>query len=212
MKELVGVIGMGDLGVQLAEQIRKSGREVVAFDTNGQHSSKDVVLENCSVIHWTAPAKSLELDELRDKLVILHDSSMTNSWLAITSRDDIDNFAIVHCLMNDAKRVFIADSMQKASRAFEHFKSIGMSPKLASIQEHEFIIARSQGVLASLIATGLKDQLDAIAANDDLTPSGQELHQLLINREANWTRNSLDSILSNPVLKQFYDDLLGILR
>lgn len=223
MNNPIGILGLGDLGSQLARQITHAGFDVVAFDTNKKtvedpkvHIARSgaEVLENCRVVHYAIPSKSLKdlSGNLENETVVLHDSVMSNSQLALSERNDSSHFAIVHCLMNDAKRVFIASDAQNSEAMMRHFESIGWNPKLNTIRSHDALMARSQGILASLVGLGLRDKLDQASQNGDLTPSADELHRVLMNRELKWTPSTLESILANPELKRFVEDIAAIIN
>lgn len=215
----IGILGLGDLGSQLAVQIKSSGFEVIAFDSDKTKSATGIriaenekeVLESCSIVHWAIPSKSL--DSLRgdpqDVTVVLHDSVMNNSQQALSKRSDSARFVIAHCLMNEAKRVFIAFDGSHSTAIMQHFETIGLNPKLISVKDHDVLMAHSQGILASLIELGLRSELDRASLRGDLTPSADELHRVLMNRELNWTPNTLESILANPALRQIAKDILA---
>jgi prephenate dehydrogenase len=219
MKQTIGIIGLGDLGSQLASRITNAGFPVIAFDidnTNGfickglrRASSQKEVLEASSIIHWAVPSRMIsELEEVVPvKRIILHDSVMHNSVKAIALRADRHVFSIVHCLMNDTDRVFIDKENLDTPHMTQHFIALGLSPKLTTVSEHDRLMARSQGILASLITLGIKGELDIASHNGDLTPSASELLAVLTNRAANWTPQTVESILSNPELKQLTDEI-----
>lgn len=213
MNKPIGILGLGDLGSQLAIQIAGAGFDVIAFDRDKKAfedprihiaQSESEVLENCSIVHWAIPSKSLNdlSDSLGDVVVILHDSVMNNSWLALHERTDSGSFAIAHCLMNDERRVFVASHGSHSEAVMQHFESIGLSPKLTTASDHDVLMAHSQGILATFIKSGLRNELDRASSEGDLTPSGEELHRVLMNRELNWTLSTLESILANPELKR----------
>jgi len=227
--ELVGLVGLGSLGSRLAAQIVQAGFGVVAFDGDASkcelHLTKAVdshvaitpdmgrqvriarsaaeVFEACAVVHWAAPSASLNsLNDVHEVIVVLHDSVMHESRIALGARDDAAQFAIAHCLMNDARRVFVASDQANSGMAARHFESIGLAPKLITMQQHDRAMAQSQGVLAQLLASGLAEDLGAAHRTGDLTPSGRELYELLLQRKAKWTHDTIKSILANPELKQ----------
>lgn len=220
-KQHIGIIGLGDLGSQLAELIAAGGYDVWAYDTDPTKSSahpnvhiadsmQDIFAE-CSLVHWAVPSRLLDiLDvELTGAQVVLHDSVMHNSQVAIAERADASRFALAHYLVNDAKRVFVAEGYGASGDVFDHFQSVGLSPKLTSPDAHDSLMAHSQGILATLISLGVREELDEAAAGGDLTPSGAELHAVLMNRELRWTPNTLASILANPQLEDIVQGTLG---
>lgn len=227
MKDVIGIVGLGDLGKRLAAQLASHGFEVVAVEHSpisslelelavdpnlpvDKHAGSKVelvaniddVIQKSRIIHWALPSSLLsELSsELPgDRLVILHDSVMHNSEVALQARNDADQFSIVHCLVNDAKRVVVANDDH---RAFAHFQDIGLAPQTMTPIDHDRLLAHSQGILASLVNMGVKAELEQAAADGDLTPSGEELYALLKHREIRWTASTMHSILQNPALKE----------
>jgi hypothetical protein len=213
MNKPIGILGLGSLGSRIAIQIASAGFDVIAFDRDKKAfenpkihvaQSESEVLENCSVVHWAIPSKSLNSlsHNLGGTVVILHDSVMNNSRLAVDERTDSDSFAIAHCLMNKVRRVFVASDGSHSEAIMRHFESIGLSPKLTTVRDHDILMAHSQGLLATIIKSGLRNELDRASIEGDLTPSGEELHRLLMNPELDWTPRTLESILANPEREQ----------
>lgn len=212
MDKPIGIIGIGDLGSQLATQLLESGRNVLIFDIDSTRTIEDIntriaislaeVLEECALVHWCVPSKALPIEDepVENVTIILHDSVMHNSIEAIQSRSDRHLFAIVHCLMNEQKRIFVAHDAPNSGPIMQHLEDIGLSPKLISTKEHDVLMAHSQGILATFIKMGLRSELDEASRAGDLTPSANELHSVLMNRELNWTPSTLESILANPEL------------
>lgn len=234
----IGVLGFGDLGKRLAAQILSSGHAVMIFDpyiemgkdhvfgkavdpavdlTNLGVPTTEVsasgVLQRSHIVHWAVP--SGKLDKLpmvpSDCTVVLHDSVMANSEMALGWREDNNQFVFAHCLMNDTGRVLVSNEHGNHQVVSEHFKDIGLAPKLISVKQHDTLMARTQGVLALIIQLGLREELDHGFAAGDLTPSALELREAVIKREANWTKHTLQSILSNPELKPFVDEMAELL-
>lgn len=236
-RQPVGVIGLGDLGRRLATQIIANGTEILAFNRTARtldfslavdpelitadidHSKLILtelqsILQHCSVVHWAIA--SAELDVLptvpRTCTVILHDSVMSNSLHALDKRPDSGQFVIAHCIMNDRKRVFVSKDRGDFATIMQHFQAIGLAPKETTTKEHDALMARTQGIFALLIELGLRKELDRGFSNGDLTPSAIELRSAVINREANWTPQTLQSILSNPHLAPFVREMFDLLQ
>ena len=217
----IGIVGLGDLGTQLAGQIMGAGLKVVAFDLDvdirveGAENARTLeqVVGSCSVVHWAIPSKLLAHlpESARGTVVILHDSVMSHSKDAITARSDSGRFAIAHFLKNERKRVLVARDALHDDEIIEHFKTIGFSPKLTTVKDHDSLAARSQGVIAALLALGLRSELAEASKSGDLTKSGEELHRMLAEREVHLTQNTLDSVLSNPELRRVSTELRGVL-
>lgn len=212
MKENIGIIGLGSLGSRLSTQIANAGFNVIAFDSDKTKSvagvkvvgSQAEVLESCSIVHWAIPSKLLNIptSDLQNVIIVLHDSVMNNSKEALAERRDSEKFAVVHLLMNSAKRVFVASDAPHSQDIMQHLEAVGLNPKLATVREHDALMAHTQGILALLIKLGLKEELNKASLNGDLTPSADELHRTMISPELDWTTNTLNSILANPELKQ----------
>jgi hypothetical protein len=73
------------------------------------------------------------------------------------------------------------------------------------------MMARTQGIFALLIKLGIGEELDLRFSAGDLTPSATELRAAVKNREANWTPQTLQSILTNPELKPFVKEIADVL-
>lgn len=234
----VGIIGLGDLGSRLATQVLLSGLRVLAFDANPSieylpnlavdpeldtttldeqtfsSTSMTDILRSCGIVHWAiASSQLVGLPPVpKDCTVVLHDSVMNNSSIALNDRPDIDQFVVAHCLMNDEKRVLISTDFGDHMMAERHFSNIGLNPKNTTVAEHDSVMARTQGVFAILIELGIREELDKHFADGNLTPSASELRAAVVNREANWTKQTIDSILGNPKLIPFVDEMSSLLK
>lgn len=232
----VGVIGLGDLGTRLVTQILLSNNKVITFDRTNSNSSLnqavdpslsidgdikallagtsiEAVLSKCQIVHWAIPSNKLsELPLVPPHcIVILHDSVMHNSVLALRGRPDKSQFVIVHCLMNDRKRVLVSKEFGNHQAVSNHLREIGLLPKYINVKEHDAMMARTQGIFALLIKLGIGEELDLRFSAGDLTPSATELRAAVKNREANWTPQTLQSILTNPELKPFVKEIADVL-
>lgn len=225
-QETIGILGLGDLGKRLAVQAASTGFLVVAYSRSPVDTSEfthavdpgivvdatvrdhirivdsiEQVLASCSVVHWAIPSAALaSLPDLTpyDATAVLHDSVTSNSEQALTERNDRDRFAIVHCLINTSRRVIVTTQHDEI---IGHFQRIGLDPRVMPVREHDSLLAHSQGIAATLIHLGIKDELESAYHDGNLTPSGEELLGLLQNRQLNWTESTMRSILSNPELK-----------
>lgn len=233
----VGIIGMGDLGSRLATQELLSGNKILAFDIDptikyvpslavdpelnattldGQAfsmASMADILRACGIVHWAvASSKLVSLPPVpKDCTVVLHDSVMNNSSIALNSRPENDQFVIAHCLMNDVKRVLVSTDFGDHKSVVLHLSNIGLNPKNTNVDEHDNVMARSQGVFALLIELGIREELDKDFAEGNLTPSALELRAAVVDREAKWTKQTIDSILGNPKLLPFVKEMAGLL-
>jgi prephenate dehydrogenase len=240
MTKKIGVVGLGDLGNQLALQLVDTDYELVVWDTNpgvelttnigaidsSKHlpvkalqavsyaPSLDLLLDECDIIHWAVPSR--HLDSLpttkKGKIIVLHDSVMQNNVDAVSGRDDYQNFVFAHCLMNDSLRVLIAKDNGPFESIFDHMTLIGLRPEYITQPEHDVLMARTQGVFALLIELGMAEELSDAHKNGNLTPSAEELYHAVMNRESRWTRATIDSILANPMLKDFVTEIASALE
>ncbi len=231
----VGIVGLGDLGGKLALQAQAAGFEVVGFDITSTPKPSEAVdpeltIDNLSwpitaansltdlisavdIIHWCAPVKALEmLTHLPEQsLLVLHCSTMEQSIKGrklLQERSKIKgSIGIVHCLMNAQKTVIVQDDEQREILA-DHFTQLGLNPIAMSHDQHDDIMAQSQGLFALLISAGLRDKLHAWDEQGLLVPSAHELKEAIENRQANWTTVTIETILSNPQLKVFLHEIL----
>jgi prephenate dehydrogenase len=231
--ETIGVIGVGDLGKRLVVQLLLSGYQVKTYDpkpykeaqlklavdprriTTNLDTKKIIkntsenILNNCQIVHFAVPSIKLnQLPNVPDNCtVILHDSVMANSVNAYNKRKEKNNFVLAHCLMNDDGRVFVSSEFGKYKEIIKHLEHIGLEPKPTKVATHDSLMARTQGIFALLIGLGIRKELDDAFAKGDLTPSAVELHDAIINRESNWTDETIQSILNNPELKLFVAEI-----
>jgi hypothetical protein len=232
----IGVIGLGDLGSRLVAQILLSGNKVIAFDRSNSvqafkqavdptlsvgslshiiqsATSMGEVLSKCQIVHWAIPSNKLgDLPLVSDScIVVLHDSVMDNSVLALRERPDKSRLVIAHCLMNDDARVLVSNEFGNYKAVHKHLREVGLAPRYITTSEHDTMMARTQGIFALLIKLGIREELDLRFTAGDLTPSAIELRAAVTNREANWTRQTLQSILTNPKLAPFVKEMSDVL-
>lgn len=236
----IGVIGLGNLGKKLVAQIVWSGGQVLVFDQEVQletiregssgidpslklmnmplgqcvvQTAKPVdIIQACPVMHWAVPSEHLELPPIpAGRTVVLHDSVMHSSTEAVRRRSDKAQFVIAHCLMNQDKRVIVSPESGNFLLVKDHFRAIGLIPKEMTAKDHDTMLARTQGVFALLIASGLGKELDSWFEAGDLTPSAMELRLAVRHRESRWTEDTLRSILRNSQLKNFTEHLADAL-
>lgn len=209
---LVGVVGLGNLGEQLVEQIHKAGMAVLAFDSDpmpmqtfGDDPRRRVartlaeVLHTCNAVHWAVPSRAVvDIAELPvGRLVLLHDSVMAESERAIAGRSDRHRFAIVHWLMNEANSVAVAAGPSQAAAA-NHFMDIDLQPFSTGVEEHDALRSVGQGMLGLLIEHCLP--LLEQAKSGNLAPSEQRLLAFLLAQQREWTGTTLDAVQCNPAL------------
>jgi hypothetical protein len=209
----VGVIGsQGDLGVQVVALLRKHNVPTVECARrldNGETIQSTI--DKCKIVHVCAPLAVLDqVSSIPEgTIIVLHDSVMSSSRAANDEKLD-GRAAIVHMLMNDQATVVIAQDAPHQNIVADHMRSIGLSPKLSYIDEHDLLMAKSQAPLALLTQTLLPylyEQRDA----GMLTPSGQLLVETLHSRSLAWTPETIHSILRNPQLEFLVDDMQSII-
>ena len=240
MKDIIGVVGVGDLGGQLALQLASAGFDVLTWDINPntvisigsgavdstrrltitdlrrieQVRSLEELKLQASIIHWAVPSRNLsDLGEIKpDTMVVLHDSVMQNSVDAFRGINDTSQFVMAHCLMNESLRVLIATDTGDIARAEQHFERMGLNADLITQNEHDTLMARTQGVFALLIELGMGEELKNAYKKGNLTPSAEELLHAVLNRESRWTPATIESILANPKLKMFASEIASALE
>lgn len=211
MKETIGIIGItGDLGSQLKERLASAGFNVLGFSRSSTSTSLDELAHECNIIHVCAPVSSLANLPKTDAIVVLHDSVMNTSRQAGSQHLD-GQAAVVHMLMNDHQTVVIASDAPHHDQIAAHFAFAGYSPYSMTIDEHDYMIARSQAPLALLCKTVLP-YLYEKADQGLLTPSGQLLADTLRSRELVWTDATIRSILNNPQLSTLINEMQNTLR
>jgi hypothetical protein len=233
-REIIGVGGIaGDLGSQVAVQLAASDFAVEGFDVQplpqlNRLRGMDLVSTLPSdadittvpnvdelfvpdrLVHWCAPLSALGNVALAGgEVIVLHDSVMQRS---VTAADELRrqgaSVAIVHCLMNQECKVAVNDTSDQKDRITQHFAAMGMSPVEMTTEQHDQLMARTQMPLA-ILCEGLLPELFELAESGLLTPSGQALLRALEDRSANWTNNTLDTILSNPQADWLFELLQG---
>ena len=212
MKQHIGVIGAsGDLGSQLVKRLKEQGQKVTTFSRSSNNElSIDEMLATCDIVHVCAPVQAIADVKIGKAIIILHDSVMNTSREA-NKRHLNNSAAIIHMLMNDAKAVVIASDAAHHEAIQRHISAIGLRPHSMTIDEHDYMIARSQAPLALLCKT-LLPYLYTKSDQGLLTPSGQLLADTLRARELVWTDATIHSILQNPQLQTVLDDMQNILN
>lgn len=240
--QTIGVIGAtGDLGTQMTAQVCSVYEQVYVYDiatvirtttTSGINpnlkikqdtdvrqfaTSVDQVLRKCTITHWCAPLGALEfIDDLPEQSVlVLHNSVMNTSVVAAKrlrlNKNIKGEVAIVHCLMNEEKRVVVASGQRATDVMFKHMLKLGLQPLLMTVQEHDVVMAHSQAPLA-LLSLKLSHLLNHYAAEGLLTTSAQDLKRALDSRAAEWTDETLHTILSNPELPRLLSSMKELLH
>ena len=206
MKQRVGIIGAsGDLGSQLAVRIRAHGHNLRTYSRTDPDSTLVEIVKGCEIIHICAPVEAARYLLPTNAIVVLHDSVMHTSRQA-SERYLHGHAAIVHMLMNDSNTVVIASNAPHHDVVGRHFTSVGLTPRSMTVEDHDYMIARSQAPLALLCKT-LLPYLYKQADRGLLTPSGQLLVNTLRSRELAWTDATVHSILQNPQLQSLINDL-----
>jgi prephenate dehydrogenase len=165
------------------------------------------VIDACDIVHMCIPVLSLRQPiSVRDgQIVILHDSVMYTSQQA-NARVFGGRASVVHMLMNDHKTVVVAQNTRQQRLVRRHFAGLGFTVIPLSIKRHDEVMARSQAPLAILMSIVL-DDLRQWSHQGLLTSSGDVLLQSLEARAVQWTDQTLQSLLSNPMILHFINDL-----
>ena|SRR5687767_12008784 len=211
MKETIGIIGItGDLGSQLHAQLVSAGFTVLGFSHSDTSTTPQELARQCDIIHVCAPVNSLQDLPKTNAVVVLHDSVMNTSRQAGAEYLNAEA-AVAHMLMNDHQTVVVASDAPYHDQITAHFAAAGYSPFTMTIDEHDYMIARSQAPLALLCKTILP-YLNDKADQGLLTPSGQLLADTLRSRELIWTDATIRSILNNPQLSTLINAMQDTLR
>lgn len=210
MSETIGVIGSaGDLGSQLVSRMLDNGLEIATYDAWGgdtSHNSIDDVVADSEITHWCAPLEALHLlgNPAERRQVVLHSSVMHLSFEALKAhRRRLPNVGlnIVHCLMNQHETVNVARGYA-SDVVCEHLGRIGLNVRPKTIHEHDRTAAMTQGA-AMVLCELLLGELQGVH-EEDLTPSGDWLLKLLVERSMNWTDATKQSVLQNPELRLLF--------
>lgn len=211
MNNRVGVIGAsGDLGTQLVTRLKEHAVPVYEYSRSTAAASLVRLANECAIIHVCAPVEALQAFPKTNAIIVLHDSVMYTSRQA-SKKYLGGTAAVVHMLMNEAKTVVIASDMPFSDKIAAHFSDIGLVPRLMTVDEHDYMIARSQAPLALLCKT-LLPYLYEQADKGFLTPSGQLLADTLRSRELTWTDATVRSILQNPQLLPLIHDMESVIN
>ena len=207
---MVGIIGSaGDLGGQLLKRMEEHGVKVATFDawsSNNTHSSVGGVVADSEITHWCAPLEAIGLldNPTEKRQLVLHSSVMHLSFEALKAhrqRLPQVGFNIVHCLMNSHNTVNTA--MGHVSEVVKgHLGQIGLNVRPKTIHEHDRTAALTQGA-AMILCELLLGELQGVH-EEDLTPSGEWLLNVLEERSMNWTDVTKNSVLRNPELFQLF--------
>lgn len=235
MSETIGIVGLGDLGGRLTLQAESAGFEVIAHEINQPKTpvkavdpavvitglkwlpemaeSTQEVMQNAQTVHWCAPLEALPVVAKipHGTRLILHNSIMVSSAnarenLHATHSNDAD-IGIAHLLMNDERRAVVADNFGNGPETVLHFEKLGLSPLVMRHEEHDRVMAQSQGIFALLLNVGLREKMDYWNDLGLLAPSAHEVYAAVKHRELEWTPATLAAILGNPALKQFAQQL-----
>jgi hypothetical protein len=206
MQQTIGIIGAsGDLGSQLLARMTERGVAVMPYSRKDGPERLVELAVACHIIHVCAPVEAIEHLPATSAIVVLHDSVMSTSRRASHAKLN-DEAAIVHMLMNEADTVVIAQDTPHHDMAEQHFTNLGYTTKSMTIDDHDYLMARSQAPFALLCAT-LLPFLYEQADQGLLTPSGQLLADTLRARELAWTDATIHSILQNPQLSELMNDM-----
>lgn len=210
MTQIIGIIGAsGDLGSQLMARVKEYGFQVRPYSRSDPRNRLEAVMRECSIIHVCAPIAAVKSLPPTTATIVLHDSVMHTSKRASTQYLG-GHAAVAHMLMNTGEAVIVASDAPHHDTVAHHFATIGLVPQSMTIREHDHMMARSQAPLA-LLCKVLLPYLYEQADKGLLTPSGQLLADTLRSRELAWTGTTIHSILQNPELRTFMDDMQSVI-
>ncbi len=182
----------------------------------------DKLLDTSSIIHVTGRTKETAADITHlpeDSLLVLHSSAMSESLEEAKRLRGLPKvageIAIVHCTMNDLRTVSVADDLGPTDRIQQHLLELRLNPVVTNTDAEDRLAARSQGLAALIhqVVQGPTGSLLAIdAAAGLLTPSGNDVHELVQRRELNWTAGTRASLLRNPHLLPLIDRMRRIVE
>jgi hypothetical protein len=207
----IGIVGAtGDLAKQLSAALHLAGLDIMQSSRSTDTTPQNLI-DQCDIVHICAPLNDTIAETFTDcrRIVVLHSSTMQESQDFI-KKARLKQFLIVHFLMNPDKKVIVAQESTALNTARVHLETAGFRLEFMEIAEHDALIALSQGLLASLVDSGVHAKLEEICERGLLTPSGNDLLTALRSREMNWTENTLDSIMKNPNLHDLRADLKKI--
>lgn len=212
--KLVGVVGSsGDLGRQVAGVARERGFTVLSSDTKASDStSLQTIMDESDIVHFCIPPTGFEHSHTlrRGQLILLHDSVMATSE-EINDEHFEGQADIVHMLMNANKSVVIEQNNPHKDHVKSHVGALGLKAIEMSASEHDHIMAHSQAPLAILVQMLLPD-LKQWQERGFLTPSGDALLSALDARAANWTDQTMNSLLRNPELSVLVEGIQTIIE
>lgn len=170
-------------------------------------SSMDEVIDSADVVHFTAaPLRQAAQSLTRlpgDSLLVFHSSVMDESMREIDRLQGVSgitgSLAVVHCLMNPRRTVLVNPDAGETDRVSSHLSSLGLRPVEMTTAEADHISAVSQAPMA-MLHTNFGCELEDFDRQGFLTPSGHDLVTALNARAANWTEQTLRTILSNPAI------------
>ena len=202
---IAAVVGArGDLGSQVTSLLQRHGYTV----TKVQRGSNFLQLrkEHFDVVHYCIPAQAVKRIGDDTTLHIFHDSVMHSSMRVIRRKFANYITAPVHMLMNQSGTAVVGRGSTGSRLAKMHLEALGLNVVMKDVAAHDKIVARSQAPMLVLSNTILKD-LKKWEAAGLLTPSGEDLLKALESRSARWTQATKKSILKNPQIKTFIDDM-----
>ena len=221
----IGIVGLGDLGTQLAKQMLAANQAIIVFDKNQTRvqqfitslsanerarttlaTSTKAITKQASFIHFAIPSQLINFKVFSlggaEQIFVLHDSVMGNSLPIARQHAPQQQIQIAHWLMNKHNTVLVARDTSPPPELLTHFQKIGLAPQLIAVKKHDDAMAISQGLAAHIISSGVLNQLNKLHQDNLLTPSGQEFRAFLKNRESQWTETTISSLITNPQLQR----------
>ncbi len=236
--EQLGIVGLDSLGSKLRMQAEAHGISTIGFSVWPPEVAESAIddavdisvvpsepvlvgsleqlVSEVSTVHWCARAET-SLGSLKalpkSKTLVLHNSTMAESVRVretLLERPSIlGDIAIVHCLMNEEANVAVANDFGKVDKIVNDFSKLGLNHKIIGYQEHDYIMAHSQGIFALLIEMGMGDWLKEWGYEGMLVRSSREAQAALTHRESKWTKPTIKSILDNEHIVEFAEKILA---
>lgn len=156
-------------------------------------------------VHFAVPAHAIETFPLlgEDQVGFGHASGMLSTAQAIQKRqqthDDAGKFLVVHLLMNRHHRAVLDPAFGDVKRGEQHLQKLGLDVVHLSSDEHDRIMAATQGAMLKLM---LEHSLELRLFNQAGLISEQgplmALNNALVGRFATWTDETVRSVAENP--------------
>jgi hypothetical protein len=113
--------------------------------------------------------------------------------------------------MNKTRTTIVADEHPLDDRTEKHLNDAGLRLEVLSIDDHDYLMSKSQAPLA-LLCQVLLPYLFEQQQRGLLTESGELLAETLRKRQIAWTPQTVNSILNNPRLDDLINEMSQIVQ